>query len=222
MIFVQVLQWRQENSWRKALFYTVWNYHWQILFWACATTASASTILHGTAELPGTARIEYLSPRFRTVLGILFEVSLPMTFFVSIVLWGVLAPVAAENGKGWQVFTFYSYNQHALNTLCTLVEFCINRLLIVRHHMILVLVWSSIYCVFSWIQHAFTDFWPYFFLQLNFAALFWYALLLLLHVALFSAAVCASDWKRRKIGLAMGSHCDCDILRERSDIHSES
>lgn len=209
MLFVQLSQYRRAPAGKILLFFTVWNYHWQILFWGVAAVASASYLfrlrLHEREE-------ESSNICFRKAAQALFEVSLPMAFMVSIVLWSVLMPAAVASGNGKSVFNFYSYNQHALNTIFISVEFCTNRLFVELHHLLLVVAWGSIFSVFTWVQHQYTGMWPYFFMRLNMAAFFWYPAVMAVHVGVYMAAVGASRIKRRLMNLPSVAH------QRRSDI----
>ena len=51
----------------------------------------------------------------------LFEVLVPMSLLVTIVLFGVLAPAVVAGGDPVAiagVYSFTSYSQHLINTLC--------------------------------------------------------------------------------------------------------
>ena len=43
-------------------------------------------------------------------------------------------------------------------------------MLVDKKHLIVFVIWALFYCVFSWIAHIWTQWWPYFFLELNSAA----------------------------------------------------
>eukprot|EP00928_Gymnodinium_smaydae_P071197 TRINITY_DN54855_c0_g1_i1.p1 TRINITY_DN54855_c0_g1~~TRINITY_DN54855_c0_g1_i1.p1 ORF type:complete len:290 (+),score=44.64 TRINITY_DN54855_c0_g1_i1:55-924(+) len=175
-------------------FFTMWNYHWQIVYFGVAAAASFLH-LRGRGG-PG--------PTLRAAMQVLFHVALPMSILVSIVLWCVLMPEALSRGAGSEVFTFFSYNQHALNTVFLLVEFGVSRMVVPMHRMVFMLVWASTYCVFVWIQFIFTHFWPYFFLELTPAGLFWYPMILALHAGLFAAVALLSARKRRRLRASEG------------------
>lgn len=178
--------------WRASvLFYTNWNYLWQICYFGFACTGSA-TLLCG----------RQLSPRLRLVTKVFFEVSVPMSIFVSIVLWGVLMPASVKAGHPEAVFNFFSYNQHLANTACLLIEFCASRLQIHWRHLVVVYLWAGTYCVFAWVQHPFTNFWPYFFLKLSPVAPLWYTVMMALHVLMFALAVGLSRIKSRCANLS--------------------
>lgn len=187
MLFVQIHQHLHKRDLGVFLFFTVWNYHLQILFYFLAAMCSVMTVTKNTP-----------SARLRTCVGSLFEICFPVSILVTIVLWGILAPNVVATGTPEQiadVFGFTSYNQHLSNTICLLIEFGCSRMLVKQSHFLLVAVWAGCYCVFSWIQYPFTGFWAYFFLYLTPWAVLWYMGLILLHYALFSFAAALSRCK---------------------------
>ena len=98
------------------LFYTVWNYLLQAVFWFTATAASAASLLH-SAVAPR---------RLRTAVHLLLSICLPSAILVSVVLWGVLLPNDIRHGHPEREENFFSYNMHAVNTVCLLAEFFFN------------------------------------------------------------------------------------------------
>ena len=171
------------------LFFTVWNYVLQSVFWCFAAAASAAAVC--TASGPG--------PRLRRLTHVLFSICVPMALLVSVVLWGVLAPDAFRNHHPTQVLNFYSYNMHAANTCCLLADACCNRMLLKRGTLGLVLIWALVYAAFSWIQESQTHFWPYFFMRLDtYAAIGWYLALMALHVGAYVLVLVLSGLKARR------------------------
>lgn len=171
------------------LFFTVWNYCLQAVFWACAACASALTFCSTTGP----------SAALRRAVHHLVSICVPMSLLVSVVLWCVLAPDALQHHHPSQVFNFYSYNMHAANTLCLLAEFASDRMLLKPGTLVLVLSWTLAYAIFVWVQHTATHFWPYFFLRLDtYAALGWYAALVVLVALAFGVARGLSALKARR------------------------
>ena len=191
------------------LFFTIWNYYLQSVYWVFALVSSV-------AELRGWGE---RSPAWlRTVVHCLFEVALPLSWLVTIVLWGILLPADLMKYHVCHECNFFSYNQHAVNTIVLLVEFGLNDLVVTWRHVGLAVIWSVTYCVFSWVVHAATDpgFWPYFFLQLNTPmAIVWYPALLLLGIGLYAAAVGASHLKRRCVARGGGGGSAWENALER-------
>ena len=87
----------------------------------------------------------------RTVVHCLFEVA-PASWLVTIVLWGILLPADLMKYHVCHECNFFSYNQHAVNTVVLLVEFGLNDLVVTWHHVGLAVIWSVTYCVFSWVS----------------------------------------------------------------------
>ena len=191
------------------LFFTIWNYYLQSVYWVFALVSSVGD-LRGWGER---------SPTWlRTVVHCLFEVALPLSWLVTIVLWGILLPADLMKYHVCHECNFFSYNQHAVNTIVLLVEFGLNDLVVTWRHVGLAVIWSVTYCVFSWAVHAATDpgFWPYFFLQLNTPmAIVWYPALLLLGIGLYAAAVGASHLKRRCVARGGGGGSAWENALER-------
>lgn len=167
-------------------FFTVWNYHIQIL---CFFVLAANSVW----TKPG--------PKLRLCGECLFELCLPMSILVSGVLWGLLMP-ASNNPSAF--LDFSSINQHLVNTVLLLAEFCVNRLLVRIEHVGLVLLWPASWMLYIWIQHAYSDLaWPYFFMELNAIAPVWYGALLVFHVVVYLVMAGLSVLKQRKWGLTL-------------------
>ncbi|KAL1499385.1 hypothetical protein AB1Y20_011591 [Prymnesium parvum] len=174
-------------------FYTVWNYHLQLLDWACAVAASACWLLH-----PDGAPSSAAASALKHLTLCLCELCTPASVLVSILLWGVLFPHAAAHGD-YSDLSFNSFAMHAVNTVLLLVEFRVNRITVQRHHVLFILAWAMAYAIFAWVQHPFTHCWPYFFLSLTSAeAIFWYAAIAGLHVVVYAAACWLSSLKERR------------------------
>ena len=121
------------------LFFTIWNFYLQSVYWAFALVSSVGD-LRGWGER---------SPAWlRTVVHCLFEVALPLSWLVTIVLWGILLPADLLKYHVCHECNFFSYNQHAVNTIVLLVEFGLNDLVVWRH-VGLAVIWSVTYCVFA-------------------------------------------------------------------------
>ena len=107
------------------LFFTIWNYYLQSVYWAFALVSSVGD-LRGWGER---------SPTWlRTVVHCLFEVALPLSWLVTIVLWGILLPADLMKYHVCHECNFFSYNQHAVNTAVLLVEFGLNDLVVTWRH----------------------------------------------------------------------------------------
>lgn len=169
-------------------FYTVWNYLLQAVFWFTATAASAASLLH-SAVAPR---------RLRTAVHLLLSICLPSAILVSVVLWGVLLPNDIRHGHPEREENFFSYNMHAVNTVCLLAEFFFNRLTMMPGAFGAFLAWVWLYAIFCWCQNAVTGFWPYFFLVLDtWAAVGWYLGLFALNAVAYLVARLFSRLKVR-------------------------
>jgi len=203
-LVVQITQYKEMTEGHHVFwslsFFTVWNYHIQIVCWFFMALCSV-------LKNPG--------PKLRGCAGCLFELCLPMSILVAAVLWGILMP--SSNSPDTYV-NFGSLNQHLINTLLFLGEFAFNRLVVRLDHIILVLMWPAVYMLFIWIQHAYSGLdWPYFFLNLTDAAPLWYGLLVIFHMLVYVAVCWVSSIKARKWGL-VSSHPELEtsILNEET------
>lgn len=170
------------------MFFTVWNYIMQTVFWISAASASAASLCGASGPSHG----------LRRLTSILLSISVPMSILVSAVLWGVLFPATLRAGNPDECLNLFSYSMHALNTLTLLIEAAVDRMLAHRGTLGLVLLWMLLYAAFAWVQNAATHFWPYFFMRLDtYAAIGWYVGLLLLHGVAFGLLLLLSNIKAR-------------------------
>eukprot|EP00966_Prymnesium_polylepis_P139524 3223913-Prymnesium_polylepis.1 len=80
----------------KLMYYTIWNYHLQLVYWGAAAAASGCWLLrarHGGGADDGGACCG-----LQQLVGGLSAVCTPASVLVSILLWGVLFPHAARHG----------------------------------------------------------------------------------------------------------------------------
>jgi len=170
------------------IFYTCWNYLLQTLWWLAATAASFCSLY--TVAGP--------SANLRRFVHLTLSISMPAAILVSTVLWGVLLPADILHGHGGRELNFYSYGMHAINTALLLLECSVNRMLVHHNALPVLLVWICLYVAFAFAQHAASDFWPYFFMELDtWAALGWYSAMLLLHLAAYGLVKLGSRCKAR-------------------------
>jgi hypothetical protein len=172
----------------QLLFYTLWNYLLQTIFWILAAATSAIAWWR-TAEPPA---------MLRRMTHLLLSICMPSSILVSIVLWGVLLPNSLAHGSTAEL-NYWSYNMHAINTFLLLVECCTNRLLLHPATLGLIFAWVLLYSAFCWIQHSVTGFWPYFFMSMSsWSALGWYPALIVLHFLVYGAVLFLSRCKARR------------------------
>ena len=170
------------------LFFTVWNYILQTIFWVVAAATSAAALCSASGP----------SALLRCATHSLLSVCLPMSLLVSVVLWTVLFPDAIRKHRPEVDLNFFSYSMHALNTLLLFFEFFLDRMLLQRAALGLLLSWALLYAAFSWVQNAFTGLWPYFFLRLDsWAALPWYAAVAALNLVFWAVVRLLSVCKAR-------------------------
>mmetsp|Transcript_44730 Transcript_44730/g.97385 ORF Transcript_44730/g.97385 Transcript_44730/m.97385 type:complete len:312 (+) Transcript_44730:111-1046(+) len=173
---------------RAFLFFTIWNFILQIMYWFLASAASGLYL--SRSQVPKV---------LRRLLPVLFEVCFPSALLVSLILWGILTP--HDVTKGWQKedFNFYSYDMHAVNTACLAIEMLLSRLLVRADHFFCMLLWAFVFCAFAWLQHIWTNFWPYFFLDVSTPrALLWYAAVVVIHIFIYTVVVALSHLKLRR------------------------
>ena len=137
------------DQWEQLLYYTVWNYHLQFLYWVLAAALS----LRASSRR---ARCRGAEAHARAVAA-LFEVCLPLSILVALVMWGVLAPAAERHGG--DPFAPASIDMHAVNTACLLAEFASCRMPVVGHRLVYPLTLAGVYSVFGWVQHVYTGTW---------------------------------------------------------------
>ena len=174
----------------QLFFFTVWNYMLQGVFWTAAATASAASLLSASGP----------SAMLRRLVHRLLSVCLPMSVLVSVVLWAVLFPQTLRDHDPHEDLNFYSYNMHAANTLLLLTEGAVDRLLLGGFSLVLCLTWALTFAVFSFVVHAHTGFWPYFFMDLStYAALYWYPIVVLVIVLAWGLVALLSRCKAARM-----------------------
>lgn len=179
----------EEPTWAFVLlFYTIWNYLLQTVWWLAATGACLASF-HGVGP----------SARLRHFVHLVLSVCMPASILVTVVLWCVLLPEDISRGKQSRELNFDSYNMHAVNTACLLVECSVNRMLLHRNALPVLLAWQCLYCAFAWAQHAETNFWPYFFMALDtWQAVGWYLAMFCLHLLAYGVVALLSRAKSRR------------------------
>ncbi|OQR86210.1 hypothetical protein ACHHYP_20504 [Achlya hypogyna] len=133
------------------------------------------------------------SGREAAILSLVFDVCLPMAFFVALVFWSLLYYPGVE-------FDLASDVQHGLNALCFAIEFAWNDRVLTARHAPHVSLWPLIYFLFIWLSHdtLFDGGWPYDFMVLERpSAPLWYLGMFLTQAVLFQIALVASRYKQR-------------------------
>lgn len=138
-------------------------------------------------------------PRGWLRADLLLDVLLATSILIAVVVWTILYPYAVKVHQRDKILNWVSYCQHGINVVLLQVEF------LATHHSVsvdalpLMLLWPSIYTVFTWILHGTVarGFWPYPFLELDTPwAPVWYLGLLLAHLAAFVLVLAISRTKR--------------------------
>jgi hypothetical protein len=173
-------------------FFTVWNFIALTIYFGIGAGLSCSCCRHLATHGP-------ITPDHRWWAGLhrlLFELELPMSVLVAMVVWLAIYPnavaVAAATGDASgqiAVLSLTSITMHALNVIFMLVEFSLNALFVEPWHVGLVVAWGSLYGVFNGLQANFTGDTVYFFMDFS---VMWMpatvagltAILLLLHSAI--------------------------------------
>uniref|UniRef100_A0A7S2SGJ2 Uncharacterized protein n=1 Tax=Mucochytrium quahogii TaxID=96639 RepID=A0A7S2SGJ2_9STRA len=184
---------------QQFLFFTIWTYHLEIVFYACAVACSWFHLTRrGVPE------------KLLRLTNLLYAIALPMSLLVSIVYWCILVPQALSSGEtqAFDPFSFEMFAQHAINTVCFYLEFIFNRFQVHDHHLLAIILYTMLYCGFIWVQHLITKFWPYFFLKLTPAAFAWYNLVFLFHFVIFKLVHCLSKIKQHKFDLSNRIHLE--------------
>eukprot|EP00343_Euplotes_focardii_P011509 CAMPEP_0205831824 /NCGR_PEP_ID=MMETSP0206-20130828/45250_1 /ASSEMBLY_ACC=CAM_ASM_000279 /TAXON_ID=36767 /ORGANISM="Euplotes focardii, Strain TN1" /LENGTH=289 /DNA_ID=CAMNT_0053136821 /DNA_START=26 /DNA_END=895 /DNA_ORIENTATION=- len=183
--------WGNGNSWPLA-FFTVWNFI-MLTGYFCLGSFFSIQAYRQQGPYRGDSRAVVTSKG--RIMLVLFEVSLPMTFLVDVVLWVILYPTTDDASF---LLEFTSIVQHGVNAGFMLAELAMNRLTLRRAHVLFVVLWACLYAVFAWIMHAAANFYAYDFLDTSVPeAPLWYVGLLVAHV-LFYALACALSWAKER------------------------
>ncbi|CAK8994271.1 unnamed protein product [Durusdinium trenchii] len=100
------------------------------------------------------------------IIWLLFEVMLPVSFLIFLLVWLVLLPAAYHtSGTAMGLFTPPALAAHNLNFVFMFIEALVNRLCITTYHLIFIFYYGGLYVIFSWIFFAFQHFFFYFFID---------------------------------------------------------
>jgi hypothetical protein len=185
-------------------FYTVWNFTMLMVYFVMAFIQSIRHHIKGTADDKTPSRKLFDRSTF-----VLFQICATMVILVDVVLWGVLYPhaykachpsdgTAPDCTQVNAILNFGSYNVHLFNLFFIMIEFVMNRMVIVPAHVSFVGVWLMCYGAYSWIRAADGRGWVYFFMDLGAKnAWLWYLGLGVLHALFFLLAFGLSKLKQR-------------------------
>jgi hypothetical protein len=152
---------------RALHFFTVWNFIALTVFFGLGTALSCSCCRR-VAQLEHHWQVPASHRLLAALHRALFEVLLPMSILVAVVVWLVIFPYDVQIGDAGQLardLGATSLSMHALNVLAMLAEFCLDRLLLDPRNFGLLLSWAAAYCLFDGMQPAPT----YFFMDFSLA-----------------------------------------------------
>ncbi|KAG9415086.1 hypothetical protein AC1031_008514 [Aphanomyces cochlioides] len=151
-----------QTSGSCALFYTFWNFVFQMAYWVWALVDA-----------------KRMSPS----RSMLLDVILPSSMVVTLVVWTILYPQFGDVFMNW-----ISWVEHGGNLVLLLVEFvCCDVRSVPWSTGAIVAAWSTTYAIFAWIVHIVSGTWLYPFLDVNQpSAPLWYLFMLAVHVGFFA------------------------------------
>eukprot|EP00897_Mesotaenium_endlicherianum_P004130 jgi/Mesen1/3745/ME000204S03005 len=134
------------------------------------------------------------------IMQVFYQIELPMTLLVDAVLWTILYPIAVADHATYRIFNFLSINQHAINFLLAIGDFCLNSMRFPFFRVGYTLLWSASYVLMQWTVHyTYGLGWPYPFLEnTDAAAPLWYTGMLLLHVFVHWLMVLLHRFKEKR------------------------
>lgn len=188
------------------IFYTSWNFIAQGTYFAVAAARTRQAQLRARdgyaallepASSPPAAATSSRGRKWIS-LDLVLDVCLATSILISVVVWTILYPYAVKLHRPESVLNLVSYCQHALNVVVLQIDFFCTRHHVSLQALPLMVAWTSIYTVFTWVLHGTIakGFWPYPFLELDtpYAPL-WYGGLLAAHVLGLLAVYALSRFK---------------------------
>jgi len=137
------------------------------------------------------------------IIWILFEISFPIAFLVSLVVTYVLIPSGKKSGVPVHVFFhLVPLLMHNANVLFMMIEFNYNSIPFNFHHFTFMLLYALAYVFFSWIWFQYKGIFYYFFLDYASPyAILWYIGLLIGVLVLFFGGYVCNEWKAEYEGI---------------------
>jgi hypothetical protein len=135
-----------------------------------------------------------LSPSLQWFVWILFDISCPIAFMISLIVSQIIIPNAKKNQLPTDnFFRFNGLMLHNANIWFMTFEFLTNRLSIIGAHWPCILIYGMLYVIFAWIWFAYRGFYYYFFLDYERPnALLWYIGLYAILSVVFAIFYCLS------------------------------
>jgi hypothetical protein len=186
--------------------YTEWCFRLQVFYFLFASVVSAMHVSRADEKRPR------LALWCRTVQVGLFEICLPASWLVTLVVFTMLDP--------FNVAIVYNSaaGVHFWNTVVLTIEYAANRLPIRAGHFILMLLYMTLYVIYSWSMKAYNWHWfRYWFQSLETPmALLWYPILALVHVIIYFALVECNRCKERRMHRRTASDVGVPALKTDS------
>ncbi|CAK8994767.1 Uncharacterized protein SCF082_LOCUS4065 [Durusdinium trenchii] len=147
------------GGWKIFGTFTVWSWTLIGIYMGLAGVASLS---HACKIKPNKVVVAVLC-RF---LWLLFEVMLPVSFLIFVVVWLVLLPAAYQtSGTDLGLLSLPALAAHNLNVVFMLIEARLNRLCMTSFHLIFIFYYGALYVIFSWILFGINHNFFYFFID---------------------------------------------------------
>lgn len=164
--------------------------------------ASISVSFHPSLLIvssPDNASFSFLA----SIIWVLYEISFPIAFLVSLVVTFVLIPLAKLENIPIDIF-FHPLPiiMHNANILFMTIEFLLNNISFLPNHVIFILAYGILYVYFAWYWHEKKGVYYYFFLDYTRPfAILWYIALLGINYGLFALGEYCNAWKFAHDGL---------------------
>mmetsp|Transcript_19746 Transcript_19746/g.37143 ORF Transcript_19746/g.37143 Transcript_19746/m.37143 type:complete len:296 (+) Transcript_19746:33-920(+) len=173
------------GSWICFATFTVWS--WSLIGLYCLLAAGASIL-----EAIGKSPEGRMATVFCCATWVLFEVMLPVSCLIFLLVWTVLLPAAYQTyGSSAGLLSLPALAAHNLNFVFMFVETMLNRLCITTYHLVFMFYYGGIYVIFSWLFFAKYHFFFYFFIDWRYPlVLFGYTGLLSLLCTFFFVGRC--------------------------------
>ena len=141
--------------------FTVWCWSLLGFYFFLVSVAGVADIMNNDILLAVTT-----SSTYSGICTILFEVSFSVAFLVSSIVTYVLIPGCAKQGVPVDAFYKpFSLLFHNANVVFACLESLINTITFVPSHFVFVVLWGTMYVVFSWVWFQYKGVFYYFFLD---------------------------------------------------------
>ena len=147
------------GSWTVFATFTVWSWS---LIGVYNLMAAFASLLAAMDRIPKgcVARV------FCCSVWVLYEVMLPVSCLIFLLVWTVLLPLAYRTyHSDAGMLSLPSLAAHNLNFAFMLVETFLNKLCITTYHLFFMFYYGGIYVIFSWIFYYLYSFFFYFFID---------------------------------------------------------